>query len=244
MEYRSKLAGLFREASQAVSANTHMASDLLTMASALDKMTDEKFASFTDAKALKGMFEGKMVVEGKGLPEGVSFENKNTEVQDNKSQWDKRAFSWNEKAASMVKSKLASAFKKAGDVGIDTGRPDAVSQAKLTPEQTPDGSHNQGTLKGMPEETPAALTKEQTPDQKEVLTSDMVSKSEKGEKEAAAPAASTEPAPAPAPAPAATPAPAEAQASDGGYTFAGIEMQASEGLSSVADIDADLKGLF
>lgn len=241
MEYRSKLAGLFREASQAVSANTHMASDLLTMASALDKMTDEKFASFTDAKALKGMFEGKMVVEGKGLPEGVSFENKNTEVLDNKSQWDKKAFSWNEKAASMVKGKLASAFKKAGDVGIDTGRPDAVAQAKLTPEQTPDGSHNQGTVKGTPEETAAALTKEQTPDQKEVLTSDMVAKSEKGEKEAAAPAA---PAAEPTPAPAATPAPAEAQASNGGYTFAGIEMQASEGLSSVADIDADLKGLF
>jgi hypothetical protein len=212
MEYRKKLAGLIREASQAVLANEAMASDLATIAYALDNMPEEKFASFMNASVLEGMFNG-----AKPILEGVTpapFANPHTEVSAEKSQWDKKAFTWNEKAAALVKNKLVSAKK----ANLDASRPDAV-KATLTPEQTPDGSHNEGTVKaGVPDATPAAITKEQTPNQEAVLTSDILKKSE---------------------------APVQKEA--GIYTFAGIEMSASDvmGENKVdASADAELKGLF
>jgi hypothetical protein len=182
MQYRQKLAGLMRNASQAVMANEAMASDLETMATALDSMTDEKFASFINAEAIQKMFDGaKPVLEGH-TPAPV--ENPNVEVTSEKSQWDKSAFAWNGKAAAMVKEKLAAAFapKKAN---LDASRPDAVKAAELPKEQIPDGSHNLGTVKkDIAEATPAALTKEQTPNQAPVIDSEMVTKSEGTVKEA------------------------------------------------------------
>jgi hypothetical protein len=213
MQDRQKFASLLRNASQAVLANEAMASDLETMATALEGMPDEKFASFINAPALQKMFDdAKIVLEGT-TPAPVT--NPNVEVIENKSKWDKSAsFKWNASAASLVKQKIASAFGTKS-ANLDASRPDAVKAAELPKEQIPDGTHNQGTLKSAPEATPAALTKEQTPDQAATLNSNMLAESEGAVKEASL------------------------------YSFGGVDMPVADAIDGGATAcDEELNGLF
>jgi len=192
MQYSKQLASILKKASEVVTGSEEMASDLATAAYALENMPHEKLAAILDPEGLKKMFEASPIIEG---DKSIEFKLPYTEVSKEKSQWEKKPFFWTQSAADSVRQKLASMYapekkdedkkEACGDksvqekaASLDASRPDAVAAAALSPEITPDGSHNKGVdTAGVDKATGAKLTPEQTPNQKEVLDSGMVEKS-------------------------------------------------------------------
>lgn len=105
---------------------------------------------------IRGIIEPEPVSQAQTSPMKLANEEENVE-----------GAYWNKQASSAVLNNLlreVTGMEKV--IPFNTGR-------KLTPEQTPDAKH-----KGIPE-TPPTLKKEQTPDESDVLKSDMVAKSKK-----------------------------------------------------------------
>jgi hypothetical protein len=171
--HRQKLIGLLREASLVVAGQPAMSSDLATAAQALEIMPAEKFAAITDPAALAKMFDKENILLEGTTP--APFTQPNTAVSTCSG---KQAFTWNIKAASAIRAKLASTIKGAS-VKLDDSRPDALAAAKLPAEQTPNGDHpGMGTVTGIEDSTGAKLPVEQTPDTAAALSTDMADKSE------------------------------------------------------------------
>lgn len=202
-EHRKVLVGLLRKASEIIS-HEGMSTEVNTVAEALHQASEDKFSSLVDADKLSKFANVEAVKEAElpkeQHPDGDGPQGFQGDTPDNtgasllpgqipvisesiksdmKSKSDgpvntmksaaEAAGKWSAKASELIRRKLAAEI---------AARPDAIAESALSKEQTPDGhAKSEGTVKDTPDNTGAALTKEQSPEDASTINSDMVAKS-------------------------------------------------------------------